>query len=394
MIVAPPADVAGGAAVTAPPLEASADSSLAAAPADVLASLCQGVQQDMLLAMLGAFHGVAAACAEVCIQRMQLLHLELVQAVEHEVEEAEAKARRDGHSSTAPIFQSIADSLGQKTRLGQLCRQEPCMSERHMTGCGSNATLESMYRSLGGTATPLTTELLKLVVDAGSGAVLAGHERPLHGRPPFSEHTPSPTSESSDRVKRNIPTSMPSGCGAIEKPGKRFVSTPELAEDQRVRPDYCDVTGAGSCQYPQHSASGSSEQLPHSASGSSEQLPQRTQARLQRGNPYEPAAAPGGPHRTTGGAYPESVVAGDPRCDTFFNQRGGHFLPPSTLMPIAGNVPPYLQHIQPGPEPMVVPLIGANQRHGQIREATEHAREKHVREQGQHLAKEQNFFCA
>merc|ERR1719195_675314 len=64
----------------------------------------------MMLAILGAFQGVAAACAEVCIQKMQLLHLELVRAVEYEVGEAEAKARRDGHPSSAPIFQSLADA--------------------------------------------------------------------------------------------------------------------------------------------------------------------------------------------------------------------------------------------------------------------------------------------
>merc|ERR1719362_2445712 len=154
--------VAGGLAAPVPRTEATAASVLATSAPNAWADLCEGIQQDMMMAILGSVQGVAAACAEVCIQRMQLLHLELVHAVEHEVEEAEAKARREGHPSTAPIFQSIAAVLGQ-TRLGQLCHQEPCMSERHMNGFESNATLESMHRNLGGTATPLTAELLKLV---------------------------------------------------------------------------------------------------------------------------------------------------------------------------------------------------------------------------------------
>jgi len=122
MIVPPPrprpADAAGGSAHPGPPLEPVAGSDLAAAPADAWSSLCEGVQQDMMLAMLGAFQGVAAACAEVCIQRMQLMHLELTRAVEHEVEEAEATARRDGHPSNAPILHSLADALGQKNTIG------------------------------------------------------------------------------------------------------------------------------------------------------------------------------------------------------------------------------------------------------------------------------------
>jgi len=357
-----PADVAGGMAVPVPSPAAAASGVLAAVPAHPWASLCEGVQQDMMLAMLGAFQGVAAACAEVCIQRMQLLHLELVHAVEHEVEEAEAKAKRDGHPSTAPIFQSLADALGQKTRLGQLCHEEPCMSERHMTRCESNATLESMCKHLGGTATPLTAELLKLVANAGSGARSARLEQPLHGPPSFHEHT------TSDKELHIRPSSE--GDYASADPVIHSVSSPSFSGG---RGDLDRLS-----------------QTSKTVSSSWEEMPQTQQAPPQHGNRYETAASPiDGSRWTTGGAHHESLLAGDLGYDAFSHQKGGPM-----VMPITGNILVHPQPYHHAKGPVVMPTTGDYQWHAQIRDAKGRAKEQHAREQVQQLAKEQNCFYA
>lgn len=420
MIVPPPrprpADAAGGSAHPGPPLEPVAGSDLAAAPADAWSSLCEGVQQDMMLAMLGAFQGVAAACAEVCIQRMQLMHLELTRAVEHEVEEAEATARRDGHPSNAPILHSLADALGQKTRLGQLCHQEPCMSEKHMSGCQSNTTLESIYKHLGGNASPETAELFKFVVSEGSGATSANREpssflerTPSHKECHIRHHdsdpmkhdslTLTPRCPDSDPTKHDIPTRTPprpdwtprseEGGHPSEEHELRFVSAPLFPGGRRVCPDYCNG-GDLDLLSETDTKTESKTDWHYSASSSSwDQLPQTPQVPPQRANRCEMPSAPGGPHGTTGVAYHDSPGSRDLGSDTVVHAQGG-----LTVVPMAGSIPVHPQPTQLGQGPMVMPMNGAYQWHAQIREAHELSKEQPARDQVQQLSKEQNFFYA
>jgi hypothetical protein len=294
----------------------------------------------MMLAMLGAFQGVAAACAEVCIQRMQLLHLELTNAMEHEAEEAEVKAKRDGHPSSAPIAQSLVDALGRKTSLGPLCHQESCMPQ----------VLASIYKLLGESALPQNAELLKFVTNTGSGAMPACREQ-------FRGCTPSPTEfhisrEYSDPTKHDIPILTPRGSDS------NWTNLSETESKTESKTDWHN-----------------------SASSTQEQIPQTPPALPHHGNRYEMAAAPGASLWTTGGAYQESSCSGNSGSDIFLHQQKG-----SMSVPMRGSIPVHAQPLQSG-----LQLSG---RHASIREAEARAKEQHAREQVQQLAKDQNFFFA
>lgn len=359
-----PAKVAGGSAAPAPPPEAA------------WASLCEGIQQDMMLAMLVAFQGMAAACAEVCVQRMQLVHLEVTRAVEHEVEEAKAKARHDGHPNSAPIFQSLADAVGQKTRLGQLCHQEPFMTDR----CHPTTLLETIYEQLGGTASPRTAELFKLVASAGSGATSARCER--QDSDPVKHDFPTVTPPDSDPKKHDIPsmtptrphwTPSPEGDHASEDQVIRCATPPQFPGGRELRPDYCNGGDLGLL-----SATGTKIESKtdghYSACSSTEQVQQTPP---QHGSRYAMAEPLRGACRPTGGSCqesPSSVSSGSSGSDSFFHPQGGPAVAPMTGMAPALPEGPMLT-------PMAEPL---RHRHAQIWEAKEHMKEQHA----------QNFFEA
>lgn len=52
---------------------------------DAMAALIEGVRQDMMLAMMGELQVVANSCAEICVQRLLELRVEVSSAVEEEV---------------------------------------------------------------------------------------------------------------------------------------------------------------------------------------------------------------------------------------------------------------------------------------------------------------------
>lgn len=316
------------------------------------------------------------------------MHLELTRAVEHEVEEAEAKARRNGHPSSAPVFQSIADALGQKTRLGQLCQQEPCMSEKQMSRCHSNANLDSIYKQLSGIATPQTAKLFKLVGNVGSGAFSASREQPLCGSPSFHEHAPC-HSHDVDLVEHHIPTLTPRSQSSDTDPTKHDIPTrtpprPDLTPRSEggfargVHPDCCNGKDLDLLSETETKTESKIDwHYSASSSGGWEQLPQTPQATPQLANRIEMSAAPGGPHWTTGGAYHDSPRSRDSGSDSVFPQGG------RTVMPMDRGIPLHQQSSQPGQGPMVKPMNGAFQRHAQIREADV-----------QQLPKGPNFFYA
>jgi len=388
--------LAGGGTTQVPRMDANAGSVLTSLPANAWASVCEGIQQDMMLAILGAIQGMAAACAEVCTQKMQLLHLELVRAVEHELEEAEAKAKRDGQPSTAPIFQSLSAVLSKKTRLGQLCHHEPCMSERQMSDCERRAIMESMHKHLAGTATPPTNGRLKSAMTAGSSPALSESSDPTkHDIPVETPGRPDWT----DLTRHDIPTKTPTRPWKPRSEGEKIgvdgmiqlVSGPALTQgktdaDQVVRLSsghaLSSKNSAASKSDWHCSVSSSREQMPQMP-----QTPQTPQTSTRRGNWHEMAAF-------TGGAFQESPVAGV----SGYTDAWEHSLPQrsrSMVIPMPGGIPlhpPPTQPTQPTPRQRVAPWTADFQQHPLILEVNDRAMEQRAREQ--QLAKDQNFFYA
>jgi len=127
---------------------------------EALASLAEGVRQDMMLAMLGAFQSVAAACADVCLQRLHELHRDLVTLVDREVQDAVAKSTCDGFESGTLVLQALAARLGPKLQLRQFGQPANDIVEPSITELDANEddglrcsndgiiALETMYKNL------------------------------------------------------------------------------------------------------------------------------------------------------------------------------------------------------------------------------------------------------
>lgn len=56
--------------------------------ADITAAIAESVQQDMMIAMLGELQGASAACTRVCLQRLQDFHVQMLTALDEELQQA------------------------------------------------------------------------------------------------------------------------------------------------------------------------------------------------------------------------------------------------------------------------------------------------------------------
>lgn len=94
---------------------ASAKSAQREEEARTMLRLAQGVQEDMMVALLEAVQGAAAACAEVCLQRLQGLHKEMLCAFE----EAEHQLKNGTCNSGALTQSELVKRSAHLSTLGQ-----------------------------------------------------------------------------------------------------------------------------------------------------------------------------------------------------------------------------------------------------------------------------------
>lgn len=111
--------------------------------------LAKGIQEDMMVALLETVQSAAAACAQVCIQRLQGLNKEIGCAVQ------EAEAQRRGGTSNfqvhpEDVHQYSAPSSRKGHKRYSLCENDPDNEQCHDEGHHKHApgdSIEDLYVS-------------------------------------------------------------------------------------------------------------------------------------------------------------------------------------------------------------------------------------------------------
>lgn len=148
----------------------SQEEEIRAAHAAMTTRLTQGVQEEMMVAMLECVQGAAAACTEVCVQRLERLHRDMLRAFD----EADPGAGREPETQAEAVPEAAlsprSEAVKKRTHFYTLNfgvddeddNDEDAGSSRG--GCAQgDSDLEAMYGSMDGdlAAAPLATVLAK-----------------------------------------------------------------------------------------------------------------------------------------------------------------------------------------------------------------------------------------